>query len=112
MSEIPPTPQSEAEFTPEWTKAVMRSYFVDDLEVDPGDVEVTEVRAAKNEVQGILSVTYVVDVKYRVRKGAENEEEEGEKSIFVKVPLQGEPMHHSVNVRELTMLQVGGRGRS
>ena len=31
---------------------------------------------------------------------------EESRSIFVKVPLRGEPMHHSVNARELTMLKV------
>ena len=31
---------------------------------------------------------------------------EESRSIFVKVPLQGEPMYHSVNARELTMLKV------
>ena len=31
---------------------------------------------------------------------------EQSRSIFVKVPLQGEPMYHSVNARELTMLKV------
>ena len=71
---IPPTPQKEAEFNPKWVKAVMRRYFEDNLGVDPEAVEVTEVSAAKNEVQGILSVTYVVSFKFRV----EGSEEYGE----------------------------------
>jgi hypothetical protein len=61
-----PTPQSESQFTPQWSKAVMRRYFEDDLETALDDVEIIEVAAALNEVQGILSVTYVVDVKYKL----------------------------------------------
>ena len=68
---IPPTPQCESEFHPEWVKAVMRRYFEDDLGVDPEAVEVTEVAAAVNEVQGILSTTYVVRFKFRVRDSEE-----------------------------------------
>ena len=123
---IPPTPQKETEFNPKWVNAVMRRYFEVDLGVDPEAVEVTEVNAAKNEVQGILSITYVVNFKFKVADSEEYAEgnrrvtkqyhldakymmfhfTEESRSIFVKVPLQGEPMYHSVNARELTMLKV------
>ena len=76
---IPPTPQNETEFNPKWVKAVMRRYFEDDLGVDPETVEVTEVTAAHNEVQGILSTTYVVKFKFRVE--ASEEFAEGKKII-------------------------------
>ena len=68
---IPPTPQCATEFHPAWVKAVMRRYFEDDLGVDPEAVEVTEVAAADNEVQGILSTTFVVSFKFRVRDSEE-----------------------------------------
>ena len=68
---IPPTPQKETEFNPKWVNAVMRRYFEVDLGVDPEAVEVTEVNAAKNEVQGILSITYVVNFKFKVADSEE-----------------------------------------
>ena len=40
-------------------------------EVDPEAVEVTEVTAADNEVQGILSTTFVVRFKFRVADSEE-----------------------------------------
>lgn len=52
-------------------------------------------------MQGQLSTTFIVDVKYVVDKS-----EESEKSIFVKVPLSGPAAVNfkSVNVREHSML--------
>ena len=71
------TPQSESEFTPEWAKFALSKHFEAE-EMDAAEVEVVGVAAAKNEVQGILSLTYVVDVEFKY-KG-----EEHTKSIFVK----------------------------
>ena len=68
---IPPTPQGVTEFNPKWVKAVMRRYFEVELGVNPEAVEVTEVTAADNEVQGILSTTYVVNFKFRVADSEE-----------------------------------------
>lgn len=108
---IPPTPQTEAEFTPDWFRAVTRKYFEQEGR-DPDKISlVGEVRAAKNELQGILSTTFVVEADLRNEEPNEDVEEEEVFSIFVKVPLQGEPMYHSVNTRELTMFKVTQKSR-
>ncbi len=65
------TPESEKEFTVDWVRPIMDKYFdlmKDDEDVaDKDDVELLEVRAAKNSLQGILSITYILDVDYRVK---------------------------------------------
>ena len=52
-------------------------------------------------MQGQLSTTFIVDVKYVLDKA-----EQAEKSLFVKVPLSGPSAvtFKSVNVREHSML--------
>lgn len=57
--ELGPTPQSEEEFTVEWITPILRKA------VDSDSAQVLAVRARKNELQGILSTTYVVDVDYK-----------------------------------------------
>eukprot|EP00095_Tigriopus_kingsejongensis_P006899 maker-scaffold126_size328755-snap-gene-0.10 protein:Tk06899 transcript:maker-scaffold126_size328755-snap-gene-0.10-mRNA-1 annotation:"AGAP001552-PA" len=92
------TPTCETEFTPEWVLWVLKDNLrEEDMKLE--DIEVTELRVMKNEVQGILSQTFVVDVDFRHQGNEEI------KSIFVKVPLHGEPMYRVVNEREKTMFQ-------
>jgi hypothetical protein len=59
-----PTPDNEEGFSPEWVAFVLRDYFTRN-ETDPDQVQILTVAAKKNEVQGILSTTYVVDVDYQ-----------------------------------------------
>ena len=59
-----PTPDTEEDFSPEWVAFVLRDYFTRN-EQDPDQVQILTVSAKKNEVQGILSTTYVVDVEYK-----------------------------------------------
>ncbi|CAM6053922.1 unnamed protein product [Sphagnum tenellum] len=92
---LPRTPSSESEFTKEWILHVLQ----DSLSQDDGPIEVISFEARKNEVQGILSTTFVVDIQLRV--GDSNLK----KSIFVKVPLKDEPAYRNVNIREATMLR-------
>ena len=106
--DLPPTPQTEADFTPEWFRFVTRNYFKEEGR-DPDKITVVSVKAVKNELQGILSTTFVVDGELQIEDPGEDEEAEETLSIFVKVPLQGEPMYHSVNTRELTMFRVRGK---
>ena len=54
-------------------------------------------------LQGILSITYVVDVDY-VGPNEEGEKEHQTKHLFAKVPLKDDPNFASVNIRELIML--------
>ncbi len=103
---IPPTPTGEAGFDPAWVEAVTRRHLAkkeeekeggEEGEVDPDRIRVTRViRAVPNEVQGILSTTFVVDFVYEVLSGAKEDGEDAEEkkkrreaSIFVKVPLKG-----------------------
>lgn len=92
------TPKSEDEFTPEWAFMALESFFQEE-EMKLGDIEMVQVQARKNEVQGILSETFVVDVNFRHQGNEEF------KSIFVKVPLHGEPLYKVVNEREKIMFQ-------
>ena len=94
------TPQSEEAFTPEWVASVTNDYFTQE-DLDPKDIDILSVQACKNEVQGILSTTYIVDAKY---KNSE-EEEEKDLSLFVKVPLKGDQLFETVNKRELIMFR-------
>ena len=73
-----PTPDCESEFTVEWAKPILEDYFKKTSEIDPNDIKVLEVRTKKNELQGILSITYVVDVDY------EGPNEDGEMEIQTK----------------------------
>jgi hypothetical protein len=117
-----PTPTCAEDFSREWVSSVTGPHFVS-KGLDPSHVHVTAVKAEKNCIQGILSTTYVVDVQYEV-EGRETEEgrespakynqssmilpiiplDEGKMSLFVKVPLRGDPLYTSVNARELCML--------
>ena len=73
-----PTPDCESDFTVEWAKPILEDYFKKTSDIDPNDIKVLEVRAKKNELQGILSITYVVDVEY------EGPNEDGEMEIQTK----------------------------
>ena len=64
MESVGPTPQSEDEFSVDWVRPILLESLGKDLEIDPGQVQVLEVRAKKNALQGILSTTFVVDVDY------------------------------------------------
>ena len=66
MESVGPTPQSEDEFSVDWVRPILLESLGKDLEIDPGQVQVLEVRAKKNALQGILSTTFVVDVDYEV----------------------------------------------
>ena len=77
------TPTSVTEFTNEWVKFVLADWFKKN-EKDPEKVNILNISPSLNGLQGLLSTTYIVDVKY------EYSGEEGEKSIFVKVPLTGD----------------------
>ncbi len=100
MAQAPPTPNDESGFDSEWVQAVTRDYLAkldsdeqdsDDGETspDPDKIKVTKVvKAVKNEVQGILSTTYVVDFEYQILDGNDGCETK-DKSIFVKIPLKG-----------------------
>lgn len=97
MGEVPPTPESEGGFDVAWVASVAKEYLEgkeeEEEEGEGGEVTVTEVtRAARNEVQGILSTTFVVDFNYT--RGEEEEPKEG--SIFVKVPLKGQDFNQAV----------------
>ena len=58
------TPDKEEDFSAEWVSFVLQDYFKSN-EKDPELVEIVKVTAKKNEVQGILSTTFVVDVDYK-----------------------------------------------
>ena len=65
MESVGPTPQSEDEFSVDWVRPILlESLGKSGLEIDPEQVQVLEVRAKKNVLQGILSTTFVVDVDY------------------------------------------------
>ena len=61
-----PTPEKEEEFTVEWATPILQDYFKRTNDTDPSDIKVLSVKAKKNELQGILSITYVVDVEFEV----------------------------------------------
>jgi hypothetical protein len=58
------TPDREEDFSSEWVLFVLHEYFKSN-EKDPELVQIVNVSAKKNEVQGILSTTFVVDVEYK-----------------------------------------------
>jgi len=80
---LPPTPTSLEEFTPEWISFIMKDWFAKN-EKDPENVKILEIVPKLNTQQGMLSTTYIVDVKY------EYNDEKEEKSLFVKIPLTGD----------------------
>jgi hypothetical protein len=59
-----PTPEKVEDFSPEWVAFVLHDYFVRN-DKDPNHVQILKVDAKVNEVQGILSTTFVVDVEYK-----------------------------------------------
>lgn len=59
-----PTPDKIEDFSSEWVAFVLRDFF-ERNDKDPATVEILKVDAKVNEVQGILSTTYVVDVEYK-----------------------------------------------
>uniref|UniRef100_A0A0K2T6X4 CHK kinase-like domain-containing protein n=1 Tax=Lepeophtheirus salmonis TaxID=72036 RepID=A0A0K2T6X4_LEPSM len=98
------TPESCDDFSTNWVQSVTKEYFVME---NIKDARVLSVSAKDNELQGILSKTFVLDIEYRgleVDDDGEEKEETKERSIFVKVPLK-DPNFVSVNVRELVMLK-------
>ena len=62
-----PTPEKEEEFTVDWATPILQDYYKRTNNTDPSDIKVLSVKAKKNELQGILSITYVVDVEFEVR---------------------------------------------
>ena len=109
---IPHTPQTVAEFSKEWLMFILDDWFHKTHE-NATNIDITNFSASKNSlqvntrtieniwrasapivVQGQLSTTYIVDVKYLVDKT-----EEEEKSIFVKVPLSGPAAQNFRGVR-------------
>ena len=66
MESVGPTPQTEDEFGVDWVRPILLESLgkSENLEIDPEQVQVLEVRAKKNVLQGILSTTFVVDVDY------------------------------------------------
>ena len=59
-----PTPDKEDDFNADWVSFVLKDYF-ERNEKEPELVRILSVSAKKNEVQGILSTTFVVDVDYQ-----------------------------------------------
>ena len=85
MDNVGPTPQSEDEFSVDWVRPILlESLGKEEIELE--QVQVLEVRAKKNALQGILSTTFVVDVDYE----APNEDGEmGKKSAhFLETTLK------------------------
>ena len=107
---IPHTPQSVSEFSKEWLRFILDDWFHKTHE-NATNIDITSFSASKNNlqvnaasiwwdvapifVQGQLSTTYIVDIKYLLDKT-----EEEEKSIFVKVPLSGPGAQNFQSVRE------------
>merc|ERR1739838_676028 len=84
MELVGPTPENESEFSIEWVTPILKKQLEKEGEIDPESVNVVEVKAFKNSVQGILSTTFVVDVDFEVPN--ENGEKELQtKHMFAKV---------------------------
>ena len=64
MELVGPTPENESEFSIEWVTPILKKQLEKEGEIDPDSVNVVEVKAFKNSVQGILSTTFVVDVDF------------------------------------------------
>ena len=62
--QLGPTPENESEFTVEWVTPILKKVLEKEGEIDPENVNIVEVKAVKNVLQGILSTTYVVDVDF------------------------------------------------
>merc|ERR1719464_2660084 len=78
MELVGPTPENESEFSIQWVTPILKKQLEKEGEIDPESVNVVEVKAFKNSVQGILSTTFVVDVNFEVRN------ENGEKGLQTK----------------------------
>ena len=59
------TPQKVEDFTLDWIKPIILKYFEEKKAKDVTKIELVEVKAQKNSLQGILSTTYVVDIIYK-----------------------------------------------
>ena len=79
---VPKTPTCLEEFDAEWFQFILESWLNRTSENKNSHVSIKDFTASVNGLQGQLSTTYVIDVKYAVQ---DSEEEEEEKSIFVKV---------------------------
>jgi len=97
---IPATPTCPTQFSKAWLLHVLDDWFTQQG-VDTSQVDIVDIAAARNGLQGQLSTTYTVDVEYMVGNTAP-----GQKSLFVKVPLVGPAAQSfkAVNVREECML--------
>lgn len=59
------TPQTPEEFTLEWVSPIINRYFEEKKGKDLSKIQIVDVKAEKNCLQGILSTTFVVDVIYK-----------------------------------------------
>ena len=62
--QLGPTPENESEFSIEWVTPILKKQLEKEGEIDPEKINVVQVKAEKNSLQGILSTTYVVDVDF------------------------------------------------
>ena len=81
---VPKTPTCLEEFDAEWLQFILESWLSRTSDKKTNHVSIKDFTASVNGLQGQLSTTYVIDVKYAVQ---DSEEEEEEKSIFVKVSI-------------------------
>ena len=81
---VPKTPTCLEEFDAEWLQFILESWLNRTSDKKTNHVSIKDFTASVNGLQGQLSTTYVIDVKYAVQ---DSEEEEEEKSIFVKVSI-------------------------
>ena len=110
------TPTTVAEFNKEWLQYILEDWH-NKSSTNQSSIDIISFEASKNglqvkfnfwlgllniiRLQGQLSTTFLVDVKYVLDKS-----EQADKSLFVKVPLSGPAAvaFKSVNVREHSML--------
>ena len=110
------TPTTVAEFNKEWLQFILEDWH-NKSSTNQSSIDIISFEASKNGLQvrfnfwlgllniiclqGQLSTTFLVDVKYVLDKS-----EQADKSLFVKVPLSGPAAvaFKSVNVREHSML--------
>ena len=95
INSTPKTPKSLSEFSKDWLLFILDDWFHKNHE-NLTSVDITSFNASKNALQGQLSTTYILDIKYVV-----NKTEEAEKSIFVKVPLTGPAAQNFKSVNNL-----------
>ena len=79
----PKTPTCVEEFDSDWVEFILKSWLDRSSDVRNNIVSIKEFTASINGLQGQLSTTYVVDVKYVVN----NSDDVEEKSLFVKVRI-------------------------